>query len=38
MYIKFIVQFVSESLLMKWNRRLRGITMFVFNFGVVSLE
>ena len=23
---------------MKWNRRLRGLTMFVFNFGVESLE
>ena len=23
---------------MKWNRRLRGLTMFVFNFGVGSLE
>ena len=23
---------------MKWNRRFRGLTMFVFNFGVGSLE
>ena len=23
---------------MEWNRRLRGLTMFVFNFGVESLE
>ena len=29
---------VSESLAMEWNRRLRGFTMFVFNFGVESLE
>ena len=29
---------MSESLLMKWNRRFRGLTMFVFNFGVGSLE
>ena len=29
---------MSESLSMKWNRRLRGLTMFVFNFGVESLE
>ena len=27
---------MSESLSMKWNRRLRGLTMFVFNFGVES--
>ena len=29
---------MSESLSMKWNRRLRGLTMSVFNFGVESLE
>ena len=29
---------MSESLSMEWNRRLRGLTMFVFNFGVESLE
>ena len=29
---------VSESLSIKWNRRLRGLIMFVFNFGVESLE
>ena len=29
---------VSESLAMEWKRRLRGFTMFVFNFGVESLE
>ena len=29
---------MSESLSMKWNRRLRGLTMFVFHFGVESLE
>ena len=29
---------MSESLSMKWNRRFRGLTMFVFNFGVGSLE
>ena len=23
---------------MKWNRRLRGLIMFAFNFGVESLE
>ena len=23
---------------MKWNRRLRGLTMFAFNFGVEALE
>ena len=32
------VQSVSESLSIKWNRRFRGLTMFVFNFGVRSLE
>ena len=34
--VQGIVQSVSESLLMEWNR-LRGLTMFVFNFGVESL-
>ena len=29
---------MSESLSMEWNRRLWGLTMFVFNFGVESLE
>ena len=29
---------MSDSLSMEWNRRLRGLTMFVFNFGVESLE
>ena len=29
---------VSESLSMEWNRLLRGLTIFVFNFGVESLE
>ena len=29
---------LSESLLMKWNCCFQGLTMFVFNFGVVSLE
>ena len=29
---------MSESLSMKWNRRLRGLTMFVTSFGVESLE
>ena len=29
---------VSESLAMKWNRRLRCLIMFAFNFGVESLE
>ena len=29
---------MSESLWMKWNRRFQGLTMFVFNFGVESLE
>ena len=29
---------MSESLSMKWNRRFRGLTMFVFNFGVGSLQ
>ena len=36
--VQGIVQSVSESLSMKWNRRLHGLTMFVFNFGVESLE
>ena len=27
-----------ESLSMEWNRRLRGLTMFDFHFGVESLE
>ena len=29
---------LSESLSMKWDHRLRGLTMFVFSFGVESLE
>ena len=29
---------MSESLSMEWNRRLRGLTMFVTSFGVESLE
>ena len=29
---------LSESLSMKWDRRLQGLTMFVFSFGVESLE
>ena len=29
---------MSESLSMKWNRRLRCLIMFAFNFGVESLE
>ena len=29
---------MSESLSMEWNRRFRGLTMSVFNFGVESLE
>ena len=33
--VQGIVQSVSESL--SWNRRLQGLTMFVFNFGVESL-
>ena len=36
--VQGIVQSVSESLSRKWNRRFRGLTMFVFNFGVGSLE
>ena len=36
--VQGIVQSVRESLSMKRNRRLRGLTMFVFNFGVESLE
>ena len=36
--VRGIVQSVSESLSMKWNRRFRDLTMFVFNFGVGSLE
>ena len=36
--VQRIVQSVSESLSMKWNRRFRGFTMFVFNFGVRSLK
>ena len=35
---KFKVQLNTESLLMKWNRRLRGLTMFAFNVGVEALE
>ena len=34
--VQGIVQSVSESLSMKWNRRLRGLTMFFLNFGVES--
>ena len=30
--VQGIVQSVSESLSMKWNRRFRGLTMFVFSF------
>ena len=29
---------MSESLSMEWNRRLRGLIMFLFNFGVELLE
>ena len=36
--VQRIIQSVSELLSMEWNRRLRGLTMFVFNFGVESLE
>ena len=36
--VQGIVQSVSESLSMEWCRRLRGLTMLVFNFGVQSLE
>ena len=36
--VQGIVQSVFESLSMKWNRRFWGLTMFVFNFGVASLE
>ena len=36
--VQGIVQSVSESLSMKWNRCFRGLTLFVFNFGVGSLE
>ena len=36
--VQGIVQSVSELLSMKWNRRFRDLTMFVFNFGVGSLE
>ena len=36
--VQGIVQSVSEALAMKWNRRFRGLTMTVFNFGVGSLE
>ena len=32
--VQGIVQSVSQSLSMKWNRRLSGLTMLVFNFGV----
>ena len=35
--VQGIVQSVSESLSMKWNRRLRGLTMVFLNFGVESL-
>ena len=35
---KFKVRLNTESLSMKWNRRLRGLIMFAFNFGVESLE
>ena len=37
-YEQGIVQSMSDALSMKWNRRFRGLTMFVFNFGVGSLE
>ena len=36
--VQGFVQSVSESLSMKWNHCLRGLTMFVFNFVVESLE
>ena len=32
------LQSVSQSLSMKWNHHFRSLTMFVFNFGVGSLE
>ena len=32
--VQGIIQSVSEALSMKWNRRFRGLTMTVFNFGV----
>ena len=35
---KFKVRLNTESLSMKWNRRLPGLIMFAFNFGVESLE
>ena len=35
---KFKVQLNTESLSMKWKRRLRGLIMFAFKFGVESLE
>ena len=36
--VQGIVQSVSESLSMELNRLVRGLTMFVFTFGVESLE
>ena len=36
--VQRIVQSVSELLSMKWNRRFRGLPMFVYSFGVESLE
>ena len=36
--VQGFVQSVSESLSMKWNYCLRGLTMFVLNFVVESLE
>ena len=36
--VQGIVESVSESISMKRNRRLRGLTMFVFHFGVGSLK
>ena len=36
--VQGIVQSMSESLSIEQNRRFRGSTMFVFNFGVGSLQ
>ena len=36
--VQGIVQSVCESLSIKWNRCFQSLTMFVFNFGVRSLE
>ena len=36
--VRGIVQSMSESLSIKLNRRFRGLTMFVFNFGVGLLQ